>query len=225
MFSLTDIETRTGFSRAYINKCLKELRDVLNPFIKRGNNNAILLNSDGLVIFDKIRQMKDQGMALPEVKIELAKIPQTPDKPYSKGTTNPGKTPPQTELLQEILKLAQVNQEHNRQLVKDIEERDQIIKELSVKNERLEGSLKLLTDGRNPEQVRADWEKARQKEVELEQNLRMLTNGREPAVVKKESENRAKRRAEILRRLGEIDGHLFKGKERKRLLEELQNLE
>lgn len=59
----------------------------------------------------------------------------------------------------------------------------------------------------------------------LQFQVRLLTDGRDPEVVRKEAEDKRKRRMEILNRLQEIDRHMFKGKERKRLFEELKNLD
>ena len=131
MFTIDEIQKQTGLQIYFIRKCLKVLNDILSPHIQRGEHNSLLFNDNALVIFDQIKQLKEQGLSIVEIEKQLQTIKtETSDVP--KQSTN-----------SEILEL-------HRQILKDREnyhqgqlEYGRRLAELERKNLVLENSLKV----------------------------------------------------------------------------------
>lgn len=63
--TVKDIQEYTGLDYHYILKCVRELPDVFtSEIIERGDNNSLLFNSNALILFDQIKQMKENNQSL-----------------------------------------------------------------------------------------------------------------------------------------------------------------
>ena len=197
-FNIKDIQKKTGLNERFIRRCLEGLKETFSSHISRGENNALLFDESALVLFDQIKQLKEQNLNIPEIRKRL-------DYQPGKGEKIGSKPDEQTlENLPEKLVKAEENS------ISHFYER---LLEEKEKTHKAEMEAKSY-------QVQLDTQKAMIDA--LQSKLLLLTDGRDPEEVKKEIEAKEKRKNEILDRLGEFEGKWFKKKERKELLEELR---
>ncbi len=71
MHTIKDIVKLTSIKEPFVRRCIRELDDILKPYIKRGARNSIVFDPDAIPIFDKIKQGKDKGLLLPTIKEDL----------------------------------------------------------------------------------------------------------------------------------------------------------
>ena len=57
-YGIKEIENRTGLKTAFINKCNRRLRDVLDQYRIEGDKGALLYSNDGMSVWDTIKQHK-----------------------------------------------------------------------------------------------------------------------------------------------------------------------
>ena len=200
-FILKDIQKKTGLNERFLRRCLVDMRDVFEPHIGRGENNALLFDESALVLFDKIKQLKAGGLNIPEIRKRLG---YRPGKPEKEG----GETGSQT-LVGFSEKPVKPDEETSvsrfyERLLEEKEKTHQA--ELEAKSYQLQMESKEL-------EMKA-----------LKIQLYLLTDGRDPEEVKREEEEKRKKKKEILDRLEELEGRWFKGEERRKLLEELRRL-
>ncbi len=92
---IDDVSKSTGLSKPFINKCLREMKDIFLPYMSKGENNCNLFDSNSLVIFDQIKQDKDKRLSLSQIKKHLYSQMDEPDnldKPYEPKTYELNKT-------------------------------------------------------------------------------------------------------------------------------------
>lgn len=184
MYDLKDILRHTSFSYSFFRKCLLQLGNILEPYIQRGEHNKLLFDSNSLVILDKIKQLKDQNLSLAEIRKRLEK-----DLPNLGQTrsTNVEQTLLQTSdnqpLLEKVFQLYQeVNDEKEKRIREQeekeriIQAKEQVVRELESKNRELQGALKLLPDGKTPEQIRADYQNRQERKIQIAHVLGELKN-------------------------------------------------
>ena len=98
-YSNNDILQRTGLKPDFINHCNSKLGDLLGPFRIKGDKNKLLYNSDGLRLWDVIKQHKERGENIRQIRQALQRIVR-PDsqttEPTSKTTRQTFQTDPQT---------------------------------------------------------------------------------------------------------------------------------
>ncbi len=168
MHNINDISTRTSLSVNVLRKCIDRLKPTLQPYMQRGDNNQILFNNSGLIIFDKISQLKTEGLSLPEIELELKKIKLPGQGDETGGKTDKGKgTKPQANdqaLLDKLLDLKDELAQEKQKGLKDTNEKDRRIHELEKQKLILENTLKLLPEGKTPEQLKQEYEDRQKKE-------------------------------------------------------------
>ena len=64
MLTLNEVSKKTGLSQNFIRLCKTKLGDILNPYVFRGDKNRILFDDSAIMIFDKIRKLKDEGLSI-----------------------------------------------------------------------------------------------------------------------------------------------------------------
>ena len=181
MLTIEELESRTGLKITFIRKCMKVLKQFIHPYIKRGDYNSVLFTSNAVIIFDKIKQYKEEGLSLPEIRTRLEKdmegikvtkdtqteesnLDQTPLKVYESAQTQNPNLLDKT-LLDKFLDLQQqlahekekAYQEREEKLKERIESNKKIA-ELEKKTQLLESALKLLPEGKEPETIKKEWE-------------------------------------------------------------------
>lgn len=153
----------TGFSYDYIRKITKELQPILSPYMQRGDNNSILFDSNAMVIFDQVKQLKQSGLNIKSIRENLMSKPLTEP---SKQQLTPIQTSTQTDMIESLI--SDLKESHRRTL----DAKDQTILNLDKRINSLENQILLITDGRTPEQVRAE-QFAKEKEL-LEKDSRLI---------------------------------------------------
>ncbi len=76
-YDINAIETRTGLSRAFINKCNRRLTSTLSRFRIKGDKNKLLYDDDGLRMWDVIKQEKVKGSNITQIQKVLEQIIQS----------------------------------------------------------------------------------------------------------------------------------------------------
>lgn len=233
LFSIKGIAAHTGLTPAYIAKCIEKLSPFLNPHCRRGDKNSRLFTSTGLVIFDQVKQMKERGLSLPEIYKQLENTMGSvkPDTAVNIETDVNTIETPTGEVIQ-LLK------DHQRELKEEMEkrlrlqaEKDEIIRELTRENEAMAGAVKLLTDGRDPEEVRREREEERQRLLNLieEKAKKDEIIQKLQADIEDQVNTEREQRRQYMLRIKELNKQIlslgfFSWKKRKRLIAELNEL-
>jgi len=204
-YTINEIHEKTGLKVNFIRRCITELKDLFEPHITKGENNISLFDDSGLILFDRIKQLKESdNLSIPEIRKHLG---YQPVKPYEEGV-NPG----YETLSNQTVKPYETREENlvNRLYERLLQEKERAYQtEIEVKEKSCQAVLEAKSNVISS----------------LQQQLKLLTNGKDPEAQRQEAEAKRKRKAEIIDRLIELDGHVFKGRERKRLLKELRGLE
>ena len=161
-YTVADVQKRTNLKLDFIRRCTSQLKELFLPFIKNGEFNSLLFDSNALIIFDKIMQYKNDGFSLPAIKEKL----QINYKSSTKQENLPYNTIQNTSELAVINSLLnEIKEGRNsfvsiqNQLTKANETITDKEKVIQVQKQH----LNLLTAGRPPEDVLA--EKIRKEEA------------------------------------------------------------
>ena len=185
IYGIEHIEERTGLPRKYLDRCSSQLRRALDPHRIQGEKNKYFYNDNGLVLFDRIKQLKEGGYT-------LANIAETLESDRASTVENSRQT----------LESEQRNSTGNGF------------------NEKL---LNALTDSYK-DTIKAKEETI----GELRKQLQFLTDGRSPDEIRAERERRhqsLKHRRELLDEWDSLKGKWFVGKRRREIIEKLKQLQ
>jgi DNA-binding transcriptional MerR regulator len=184
MHEINDVIKYTGLKDKFIRKCLTMFKDILEPYVHRGTFNKILIDDSGLVLFDRIRQLKEEGLSIPQIqkrlsksleggqsrKTEVSKVRET-----GRGTGKTIKQITETETYQTFFadlqnKIEQLHtevKEEKDKRLQDIQLKHETIRELERGLATASTALKLLPEGKSPEQIRADYDNERRRKEKL----------------------------------------------------------
>lgn len=239
--TVKDVAQYTGLDYHYILKCVRELPDVFTAEIaERGDNNSLLFNSNAISIFDRIKQMKEGNQSLKSMRLFFQNTFNQNDKSPIKSIENEN----QNELTKVLLeKLDEANKQAFNAFKETIKTKDDQIR-------TLESKILLLTDGKEPQVVKAEYEKKQEDLIQLQYSLKDKERQIEEQM-KRESENlkardeevreiknlvehkdqellktknTLERQQELLKELAKIEGKWFVTKKRQELLIQLQEL-
>jgi len=173
-YTIEQIQDLTGLKYDFLRKCLKHLRDILRPYEERGEFNRLLYNPSGLIVFDKIKQLKEEGLSIPAIKKRL----ENTDLPTQTTQHQQSQTPPKTDQPQNLL-----NQFYDLQIIhkqelkeerekteranREIREKEETINQLKIQYHSLDSAIKMLPEGKTPEQIRQQWEQEKNKKAEI----------------------------------------------------------
>ena len=195
MFTIDEIQKQTGLQIPFIRKCVKSFDNVLSPHIQRGDHNSLLFNDNASIIFDKIKQFKEEGLSIVEIGKKLESIKTEIPKVLKQGSNSNDEV---VELHRRLLSDTESHYREKLEYEKRLSELERDKSELERKNLMLENSLKLLPEGKPPKLIKTEWEQSQARKLEI---------------------------SGILSRLEELDGRAFKGKERKKLIKRLRELQ
>lgn len=218
--SLGDVQQRTGLKMDFIYRANRMLAGILSNYRVYGSNNEVLFSGSGLMVWDRIKQLKESDKNLSEIADLLEKeLPNTPHNPAETSETSSQTLP---------------NRLHNRggessdsievvvkaladSFNKTDEARQSELATLRKMNEELEKRMLALPDGRTPEEIRIELERKTEKENELE-TLKETVSVRES-----QEKANSRKRQELYAELAGLSR--FKTKEKNRIIEELKQLE
>lgn len=205
-YDISAIETRTGLSRGFINKCNRRLATTLSRFRIKGDKNKLLYDDDGLRMWDVIKQEKEKGSNIPQIQKELERIIQPTEQPKQSGK----QSPPTEADNQQNGEGRGVPVDHTTLLISTLKESQ--LRELETKDQMigmLTGNLKLLEEGRGLRE---------QRETDLRKQVNTLNTK-----ITTEDERRRQRKA-LYSKLATLNGWR-KGRQREAVLKEIEVLD
>lgn len=146
IYGIEHIEERTGLSRKYLDRCSSRLRRVLGAHRIQGEKNKYFYNDNGLVLFDRIKQLKEEGYSLTNIE-EILENEQ-------RSTVESERHTPENEQRNVT------GNGFNEKLLNALT--DSYKDALQSKEEtigELRKQLQFLTDGRSPAEIRAERER------------------------------------------------------------------
>jgi len=160
MYSIQELSKRTNLDISFIRKCKNTFKQIIDPHIQRGEKNKLLFTDNALIIFDRIGQMKNSGLSIPEIQKQFKHDFQTVQTGVSKDVQADVQAAQTVdkELLDKIFQLQKALSEEQTKRYLECKERDQKIFELEQLNHHLADTLKLLPEGKTPEQLKKEWD-------------------------------------------------------------------
>jgi DNA-binding transcriptional MerR regulator len=70
--SIADICSYTGLKEPFVRRVIRECKELLVEYFRRGDNNSIMFDDNGLTVFDRVKQLKQDGASLYEIKVKLS---------------------------------------------------------------------------------------------------------------------------------------------------------
>lgn len=162
VYSLQDIVEQTGLDRKWVDRFYEKFPHLLAPYRQKKENNKIFYNQSGLAIWMRVTEMKAAGNAPTAIgrmlDHETGNVREVVESGGETRRENAGNVQESgavqmwTQMLEKAWKTA-LDTERKR-------------------SEALESKMLLLTDGRSPEEVRAEWNQKRKQE---KQRVKLLS--------------------------------------------------
>lgn len=236
--TIQNIKELTGLKEPFIRKMFLELNDLFKPYVKRGNNNSLLFDSNAMMIWDKVKQLKEQNLSFDDIKNDLTKsILNETNKNQFQSEYNLE----QTNLNDVVLK--EVKTMYKELLLS----KDETIKAKDMLIDSLNNKMLLLTGGKEPDVM---LQEQRQKDIdiallkkdlshvenkfndrshELEHELSIYKKQIEKQQLQeqeklKEQENIKAKQKSLIQELESLEGRFFVSKRKKEILKELQSI-
>jgi hypothetical protein len=162
MLTLKERSSQTGLIENVIRKHMRLLGSFLKPYIKRGESNKLLFDSNCVVVFNEIKKLKAEGKTAKEITAFLKEV-YSAAKDISYHKISPSRTDQTEEPTPEIEELYRMLLAEKDKRIHEIDKRDLKIVRLEIKNVKLQESIKLLPDGKKPGKIRKEWYQARKK--------------------------------------------------------------
>jgi len=242
MFTVQYIANDMGLTVSYVRKCVQQLDGILKHHYVRGDFNQIQFTQSGYIIFDQIKQLKEQGLSITAIKERLEQPHSTQDKQSETIDQNIFNHIESSDLhflnklfqekearLKEKTEHQQLIIEIERRSLKEKEEHQQRIFELEHLSSHLKEQLLYITDGKSPDEYKSAWYQEQIEKQHLREQLSNLTDGKPPEEFKKQlqQEQLEKQRISwLIKEIENLEGifsivNYFK---RKKLYRELQGL-
>ena len=156
VYSLQDIVEQTGLDRKWVDRFYEKFPHLLAPYRQKKENNKIFYNQSGLAIWMRVTEMKAAGNAPTAIgkmlDHETGNVREVVESDGETRRKNAGN-------VQES-GVAQMWAEKLEKAWKTAWETER------KRSEALESKMLLLTDGRSPEEVRAEWNQKREHETQ-----------------------------------------------------------
>jgi DNA-binding transcriptional MerR regulator len=176
MLTLNEVSKKTGLSKNFIRLTKTKLGDILTPYIYRGEKNKLLFDESVILLFDKIRSLKNDGLSLSDIvhgfkhEFTAAMIKTNKDKLDSNSANNLYNGAEANTTADILLKnmihgriqaleadKARLQVEKN-EFMQKFDDQDKRIKDLEKINLEMKTALKSLPYGRTPEEIRNEYE-------------------------------------------------------------------
>lgn len=200
-YSINDLADYTGLKIDFIRKCVKAFEDVLEEYQDRGDKNSLLFDSNALVIFDRIKQLKEKNYTINVIGDYLRRdMDDAEEQRQEKEKDETG-----FQMKEYMGMMMQEIKESHRMTMSA---KDETIRTQKSQINTLESKILLLTDGKSPEEIkRQQEEEQRKKTIDLQTQLQVQ-----------------QQRMNLLMELESLEGQLFKAKRRKEIFQELRAL-
>lgn len=196
-YSINDVMKQTGFNKRTVNDLLQELKETFRPYSKRGSYNRWQFDSTGMDIWDKVRQLKDDGLGNKNIGEEIVKL-------YGKQGVNSRKLnvkQGENDLVRELMDKLERANEKTFGVLREITEKEKVILEKEQLISVQQQQLLLLTEGKTPEEIKLE-KQEQEKELISQQEKRKI----------------------LLSELLSLDGKWFKKKRKREIISELQEM-
>jgi len=214
-YSINDLAEYTGLKVDFIRKCVKYFEDLFEPYMDRGDKNSLMFDSNALVIFDRIKQMKEKGLTVKSIgdylHDELAAAEKEEKSKHETAQANNMKD--YFEML-----MREIKDSHRT----TIDAKDETIYTQKSQINTLESKILLLTDGRSPEEMKRKQEEEERKRDDERHKIELERRSREEELLKQQ--HIQQQRTQLLMELENLEGQLFKGRQRKEIVERLKAL-
>lgn len=249
VYTIKEISEITNLKEQFIRKCIMEAKGQFDKFIvNRGKNNTIYFDSNALVLFDKIKQKKENGQVIPDILSWLFQNMNEENGIQTKNNTQNNLT------NQEVIKSFEAM---HREVILA---KDETIKTKDEHIKALESKILLITDGKDPQLVKAEYEKKQEEFMKLKYNFensqkelddrmnqidllksefessKKIIDEQSNLVAQKQAKlleleeinkeylDKESKKEKLINEILSIEGKLFMGKKRKELLRQLQEL-
>ena len=168
-----DIEEATGLSRRYIDKAYSQLSDVLKPHRIKGDYNRVLYDDSALVIFQRVAQLRAEEKHLPEISGIINGEYESASKPGGETHANPvvKRESDGQASLDEFQLLEELKAAHRREVLAVEQSKREALGLKDQVIETVRDQMKMLTEGKTPEQFRAE---QAQQEIERQRERQEL---------------------------------------------------
>lgn len=164
-YTVQDLQTKTGFSMSVLRKILAEIQPLMTDSFVKGEKNSLMFNSNALVIMDKVKQLKNDGLNLPSIRKELDQHINS-----NTGIKTDSNTSINNDYLRELInQIKEANDKTFKMQSEVINAKEQVIKELNSR-------LLLITDGRPAEQVKQENQQRHEQLIRLEYEIKQKTS-------------------------------------------------
>lgn len=229
-YTINDIAEATGLSRKYIDRLWRRTDPLLEPHRRREEGkNKYWYDHGAMDIFQRVADLKRQGNTMPEIIKDIKRELGRGERTSESDGEEEGGTPPEDKDIVETANQASADhtpmfldaiQQAHRQA---IEAKDDALQSKETTIKSLEKNILLLTDGRDPQKVREDYEQTVKKAAQQEQEIKELR--RETSELQSERARQQTRRQRIVDELKKLEGKWFVGKKRRELLAELEAID
>lgn len=195
-YTIQDLVKLTALKEPFLRRCIRECKSSFEGTFIRGDNNSMLFDDNGLILFDRVKQWKESGHNLMDIKkllendLEAGSFVQE-DESEVRSEVDPGLM----DTMMRELRSSHTEVVQTKQEVLDAKE--DLIRSLKQQ-------MYLLTDGRTPDEIK------KVKEIEERD--------------KKTFQDKRLRQVSIIGELKALEGRMFASKRRMELLKELELL-
>lgn len=195
-YTIQDLVKLTALKEPFLRRCIRECKSSFEGTYIRGDNNSMLFDDNGLILFDRVKQWKESGHNLMDIKklldndLEAGSFIQE-----DAGEIRSEVDPALMSTMMRELRSSHTEVVQTKQEVLDAKE--DLIRSLKQQ-------MYLLTDGRSPDEIK------KMKEIE--------ERG------KKNFQDKRLRQVSIIGELKALEGRMFASKRRLELLKELELL-
>lgn len=215
--TLDDVAVRTSLKPDFINRAHVRLSGFFNDYRAYGTNNQVRFSDSGLMLWDRIAQLKQDNKSLPEIAQALDRDLQSRLKKPAEGSDTGSDT-----LQKGLQNGVGEGNGHSRPDGAEIDRITKLYERFLNEKQETINTMKttlamLLPAGKTPEEVKADLDK--------KEELALKVSDLERAISEKEGRERDKagRRQALVDRVASLG--FWRGKERGQLLEEIKKLD
>ncbi|MCO4782826.1 MAG: hypothetical protein KC646_10930 [Candidatus Cloacimonetes bacterium] len=203
--SISDICNYTGLKEPFVRRVIRECKELLVEYFRRGDNNSILFDDNGLTVFDRVKQLKQDGASLHEIKARLTEEMSKSDEKVQidDGLDTPDKSSNKSEAVKPDIRPFWYDELQQAQNIA-IEAKEDLLNGKQEVINQLKQQVLLITDGRSQEEIRLDKQKEQQK-LSNEQDLRID-------------------RIKLVGEIKALEGRYFVGTKRLALLKKLEEI-
>lgn len=232
-YTINDIADATGLSRKYIDRFWRRTDPLLEPHRRREEGkNKYWYDHGALDILHRVAELKRQGKTMPEIITDIKDELGGGERTSESTGEEEGSTPSEDREDREVSDPPRpAGADHTPTFLDAI--RDAYGQAIEAKNEALQSkedtieslrqNILLLTDGRDPQQVKDEYEQKAQQAARQEQQIKELQQ--KNSALQSKRARKQKRRRRILDELKALEGKWFAHKKRTHLLAELEELD